>query len=182
MGAINADTSPEQLAAIVSQALERAGIKATLYGGGAVVLYSHNEYESYDLDFITSAPVAAIAGAVSPLGFEHVPGMRQFEHPETDYYLEFPPGPLAFGETVISYDEAVTMQMEYGPIRIVTPTQSVMDRLSAYVHWNDNQAFDQAVMVARRQPIIWHELSEWARREGMDDDFVDGFKRRVEKS
>lgn len=182
MIAINADTSPEELAAIVSQALERASIKATLSGGGAVVLYSHNEYESCDLDFVTNAANAAIAEAVEPLGFRRVAGARQFEHPETNYYLEFPPGPLAFGETVISDDEAVTLQTKFGPLRIVTPTQSVMDRLSAYVHWNDNQSFDQAVMVALRQSIDWEELYVWARREGIGDAFVDRFKRLVDKS
>ena len=179
MGAVNKDTSAKELAALVSQALDSAGIKATLSGGGAVALYSDNEYQSRDLDFITNAAGDAIAKAVAPLGFTRVPGARQFEHPETDFYLEFPPGPLAFGETVVSDHDATTVETEFGPLRIVTPTQSVMDRLSAYVHWNDNQSLDQAVMVARTQPIDWAELREWARREGLHDILIETFKRRV---
>jgi hypothetical protein len=147
-----------------------------------VVLYSHNEYESCDLDFVTNAANDAIAKAVAPLGFRRVAGARQFEHPETDFYLEFPPGPLAFGETVVSDADATTVHTEFGPLRIVTPTQSVMDRLSAYVHWNDNQSLDQAVMVARKQPVEWSELHEWSRREGADDRLIDAFRRRVEKA
>ena len=42
MMSINHDTSLEELAALVSQALEAAGITATLSGGGAVVLYTED--------------------------------------------------------------------------------------------------------------------------------------------
>ena len=30
----------------------------------------------------------------------------------------------------------------------MTPTDSVKDRLAAYYHWNDQQALEQAIMVA----------------------------------
>jgi hypothetical protein len=182
MGRIDASTSPEELAATVSQTLEHAGITATLSGGGAVVFYSRNEYESYDLDFVTGATNAAIASALAPLGFQHVSGSREFRHPETDYYVEFPPGPLAFGETVLSDDEAVTLETAFGPLRIVTPTQSVMDRMAAYVHWKDNQAFDQAIMIARRQPLDWTALREWASRENVDDALIRKLRRLAEKA
>ncbi len=173
MSAINRETSAEELAALVSQALKSAGIRATLSGGGAVTLYSDNEYESRDLDFVTNARNDAIAKALAALGFRRVAGARQFEHPETDYYVEFPPGPLGFGETSISDDDATVLQTRYGPLRIITPTQSVMDRLAAYVHWNDNQSLDQAVMVARRHDIDWPALYEWAGRERIGPRLID---------
>lgn len=53
--AITADTTLAELAAIVSQALEAAGIRATLSGGAAVSIYTDNEYQSLDLDFVTTA-------------------------------------------------------------------------------------------------------------------------------
>lgn len=80
--------------------------------------------------------------------------------------MEFPPGPLAFGGTVISDSDAAVVETAFGPLRIVTPTQSVMDRLSHYVAWHDNQALDQAVMVARRCEIEWEALAAWVEREG----------------
>lgn len=101
MSRITRQTSAVEIAALVSQALESAGITATLSGGGAVSIYSSNEYESWDLDFITNARNDVIAEAIDVLGFRHVAGVRQFEHPESDYYVEFPPGPLAFGETIV---------------------------------------------------------------------------------
>jgi hypothetical protein len=175
---IDSDTSLRQLAVLVSQALQRAGIVATLSGGGAVSVYSENEYESRGLDFITVERTRAIADAISPLGFRHVAGARQFEHPGTEYYVEFPPGPLAFGDTVVPDTDAATLQTEFGPVRIVTPTQSVMDRLAAYVHWNDNPSLDQAIMVARRQAVDWPALYEWARREGVGPEVVDKVRSR----
>lgn len=167
---------------LVSEALANAGIVATLSGGGAVSLYSENEYASYDLDFVTSERNSAIAKAIEPLGFVYEPGTREFNNPDTEYYVEFPPGPLAFGETVIPDEQAAVLKTEYGPLRIVTPTQSVMDRLAAYCAWNDNQAFDQAVMVARRQPLDWDALAEWGRRERVRPDLVDRLRKRAERA
>lgn len=179
MSSVTSETSLGELAALVSQALDAAGITATLSGGGAVSLYTLNEYESCDLDFVTSERIRVIAAAIKPLGFSHVTGARQFEHPETEYYVEFPPGPLGFGETVAGDDEATTLYTDFGPLRIVTPTQSVMDRLAAYVSWTDNPSFDQAVMVARRHPIDWAALRAWTRLEGIDTALIDRLEKRV---
>jgi len=48
-----------------------------------------------------------------------------------------------------------------------------MDRLAWFVHGNDPQARDQAVMVAKRQQIDWDEISLWAAAEGMDRVTID---------
>jgi hypothetical protein len=173
MSGISRQTSAEEIAARVSQALERAGIAATLSGAAAVSIYSHNEYESFDLDFITNARNEALAKAMAELGFRRVPGARAFDHPESDFYVEFPPGPLAFGETVVSDGDVPLLQTAFGPLRVITPTQSIMDRLAAYVHWSDRQALDQAIIVARRQRIDWDALEEWARREAVNARLID---------
>lgn len=161
----------------MSQTLERAGIAATLSGGAAVAIHSDDEYESFDLDFVTDAGSEAVEQAIAGLGFRRVRSTRAFEHPESEYYLEFPPGPLAFGETVIHPDDVPVVQTEFGPLRVVTPTQSVMDRLAAYVHWSDRQALHQATVVARRRPIDWGALDEWARRETVDARLIDRLRR-----
>lgn len=156
MGVVNRHTSLEELAALVSQALVRAGISATLSGGGAVSVYSENEYKSSDLDFVTSARNTALALALAPLGFRNEVGSREFNNPDTDYYIEFPSGPLAFGETVIPDSDATTLQTDHGPLRIVTPTQSVMDRLAAYSAWKDHQVSCPMVIPAPRVPPVSH--------------------------
>lgn len=166
-----------EMAARVSQALEAAGIRATLSGGAAVSIYSENQYQSVDLDFITSVRNQTIAPVLEALGFEYVRGRREFYHPRAEYYLEFPSGPLAFGETTISDEEATVIATEYGPVRIITPTQAVMDRLAPYLHWKDPQAFDQAVMVAKRHDIDWAQVKAWADREGAKPDLVERLRR-----
>jgi hypothetical protein len=77
---------------------------------------------------------------------------------------------------VIRDDEATTPQTRFGPVRIVTPTQSVMARSAAYVSWRDNPSFDQAIMVARRHSVDWPALHEWARCERIDAAVVDRLK------
>ena len=44
--------SREEVAALVCDALSRAEIPVVLSGGAVVSIYSDNEYESFDLDFI----------------------------------------------------------------------------------------------------------------------------------
>jgi hypothetical protein len=100
---IASDSPLEEVAATVSEALWEAGIVATLSGGGAVSIYTHNRYQSQDLDFVTTALRDELEAALAPLGFVHTGSPRQsvFEHPETDWYLEFPPAPLAFGSRYV---------------------------------------------------------------------------------
>jgi hypothetical protein len=51
-----------------------------------------------------------------------------------------------------------------------------MDRLAAYVQWKDNQARDQAIMVAKRHQIDWQALRQWAERvTGIDSDDLGPF-------
>lgn len=173
MARIDSSTSLQELAALVSEALEKAGVRATLSGGGAVSLYSDNEYESRDLDFITSQRNQTIAKALEPLGFRVGRGKKDFTHSETPYFLEFPAGPLAFGEMVVSDEDATILDTPYGAVRIVTATQSVMDRLAAFLHWHDRQALDQAVMVARCQQVDWAALTNWAANEGAAPDLIE---------
>ena len=97
MAEITEATSIEELAVIISEALEAAGITATLSGGGAVSIYSKNQYMSHDLDFVTSADPRSLLKAIAPLGFAQGAFKRLYEHPRTKWLVEFPTGPLGFG-------------------------------------------------------------------------------------
>lgn len=176
MSEITEQTSLKELAVLVSRALEEAGVRATLSGGAAVSIYSENQYQSRDLDFVSFEQIKTIGQAIRPLGFRLRAGARQFEHPETIWYVEFPPGPIAFGDQIIGDDDIPLFDTEYGPLRIVTPTQIIMDRLAAYTHWHDNQSYDQAKLVALRQDVEWGELSRWAKAEGIDQAEIDRLK------
>lgn len=64
-------------------------------------------------------------------------------------------------------------------MRIVSPTQIVMDRLAAFVHWGDRQSFDQAVLVASSAGTDWEVLGEWAEREGVDSTLIGRLKEKA---
>jgi len=85
---INMATTAVELAALVSQTLEAAGIKATLSGGGAVSVYTDNRYQSKDPDFVTVERRGRLARALEPLGFSLASDRRHFTHPDTDLFNE----------------------------------------------------------------------------------------------
>ena len=167
MERITASTTIEELAALVSTTLEEAGISAVLSGGAVVSIYTNNEYESSDLDFISPASTGRIAKAIASLGFKREG--RMFFHPRTPLFVEVPAGPLAIGDELIRATEVGEKRTAAGTIRLLTPTQCVMDRLAAYFHWNDLQSLDQAVMVASSQKISIAKLDAWAKREGASE-------------
>lgn len=169
MRKVTPKTSIENLAALVSQALIDAGIDAVLTGGAAVSIYTRNQYESADLDFISMARRDEIETVMAGLGFKRVG--RIYTHSQTHLFIEFPAGPLAIGDLLISPSETATKRTKHGAIRLLTPTQCAMDRLAAYFHWNDLQSLDQAVMVARRQKVSYRAIRAWAEREGMLEPF-----------
>ena len=168
---ITSETPMNELAALVSEALEAAGVSATLSGGSAVSLYTENRYVSEDLDFVTAALLDELRPILEPLGFVHTgsPRLSVFEHPATNWYLEFPPAPLSFGGTYVDTSECAVITTAKGNIRVITPTHSVMDRLIAAASWQDPPSLEQAVMVATHQSddIDWDEIDFWVVAEGI---------------
>ena len=168
---INQTTTMKDLAAIVSEALDAAGIVATLSGGSAVSAYTENRYESEDLDFVTAALLEELKPVLEPLGFVHTgsPRLSVFEHPATRWYLEFPPAPLTFGGTYIDASDCAVLPTPAGNIRVITATHSVMDRLIAAASWHDVPSLEQAVLVATHQSeaIDWKQVDEWVEAEGI---------------
>lgn len=170
---INKNTSMAQVAAIVSAALEDAHITATLSGGAAVTIFSDNAYQSADLDFVTSESNKIIKEIIGKLGFQQSGGGRMFEHPDSEWYVEFPSGPLGFGDTYIDARKIPMLDTKYGPIRIITPTLCVIDRLAAFWYHMDRQTWDQAIEVVKRQDIDWDYVYSWAKSEKQSRDDID---------
>ena len=183
MPEITEQSSLEEVAAIVSDALDDAGITATLSGGSAVTIYSNNQYLSRDLDFVTSAMVADLKPVLQRLGFEHtgVPRLSQFSHPKVEWYVEFPPSPLTFGHLHVNPEDCAVIELPVGKLRIITPTQSVMDRLAAAYAWKDAQSRDQAILVAAEQDIDWEALEVWFANEGESNQEYQRFRDAVSK-
>ncbi|MCA9604221.1 MAG: hypothetical protein KC619_01415 [Myxococcales bacterium] len=154
-------TSLEELAALVCTTLEAHGISVVLSGGAVVSIYSDAEYVSYDLDFIPIGLARKVDTAMESLGFEKK--QRHWTHPKSRYWVEFPPGPVAIGEeTIRTFAERETRM---GTLRLLGPTECVMDRLAWFFHDADTQCLEQAVAVATRQPVDMRRIERWARGE-----------------
>lgn len=150
------------VASIVCDCLLKNGIDAVLSGGAVVSIYTNNEYESKDLDFISSNSVREIEKALSEIGFTKT-SSRHFIHPKTEFFVEFPKPPLAIGNLAIK--KWVVQDNKAGKLQLLSPTHSIMDRLAGYFYWNDKQNLDQALMIAKNHPINLREIESWAKNE-----------------
>ena len=150
------DMSQAELGAYVQSHLWEKGINVVLSGGAVVAYYTSGKYVSADLDFVNryGTKRSTITSAMEELGFKEVG--RHYEHPETEYFVEFPPGPLAIGESYeIDVDE---LQLETGKLVLITPNECVKDRLAWYYHAGDMQSLVHAVLVAKNQSIDLDEI------------------------
>ncbi len=165
-----ADMSVEELAGLVCETLANVEITTTLTVGANVAIWSEGKYVSRDLDFIEEGPVSrrTVKDALTMIGF--IEKDRYFVHPETEFYVEFPAGPLTVGDERVY--EVETRNTGAGRLRLLTPTDCVKDRLAAFFYWNDTMAFEQALLVAREQPIDIADLRRWAKAEGETDNLA----------
>lgn len=167
-----------ELAAFVCSHLKQRGIDVVLSGGSCVSIYAPNRYVSMDLDFINRVQTARreLKKALAEIGFTEK--KRYFVHPDTEFFLEFPSGPLAVGgEPVRAVEE---LHLETGILKLLSATDCVKDRLAAFYHWNDRQCLQQAVWVAQGLDIDWREIERWSLAEGEEEKFRvfrEGFKK-----
>ena len=132
-------------------------------------IYSENRYISLDLDFIAYGSGREIAKVMKKLGFSKTP-TRYYEHPDTDFFVEFPSPPLAIGNRPINTFEEI--ESDKGYLKLLKPTHCVMDRLAAFYHWNDRQSLEQAILVANGHSIDMAEVESWSLEEGMTEKFL----------
>lgn len=152
-----------ELAAYVHAFLRQEGIDVVLSGGAVVSLYSNNRYVSKDIDLVNVqfSSTRNLKKAMSKFGF--VQEGRHFVHPESQFVVEFPAGPLSVGEEPVQKIQEVIF--ETGSLRVISPTDCVKDRLCAYYFWDDLQGLAQAVLVAESNTVDINELERWSKQE-----------------
>jgi hypothetical protein len=153
----------KELAALVSEKLRKEGLDSILVGGACVSIYTKNKYQSFDLDFVTHAAIKEVAPVLAELGFKRE-SSRHFVRPDCPFFIEFVAPPAAVGNEPLKGEKKIKTKL--GTLVLMTPTDSVKDRLAAYYHWNDQQALEQALMVAKSQKIDFHEIKRWSEQEG----------------
>lgn len=165
MKKINKQMSIKEFAIHVASELKKSGIDVILTGGAVVSIYSNNKYVSNDLDFLSSSDHQKITDAMFILGFKNEG--KDFYHPHSNFYVEFP------GRTLIIGDSPMQPEGEIKEgsfkLKLLSPTQCVMDRLAAFFHWKDWQSLEQAVLVAKSHPVKFKELEKWSTSEGMSE-------------
>ena len=137
-----------------------------------------NKYLSSDIDFVSAASIKEISPVLLDLGFERK-SSRHFEKKDCPFFIEFVSPPAALGSEPVK--ETNVLKTRLGDIILLTPTDSVKDRLAAYYHWNDPQALEQAMLIARSQKISLREVKRWSEKEGHKEKynaFVNMLKRR----
>ena len=158
-----------EIAAYICQQLIDIDVKTTLSGGFCVEIYSFGEYTSMDIDLIDQSIFKhnEIKKKMTELGF--VAEGKHFRHPGTTYTVEFPASPLAIGSELVK--EIAEIETEYGVLRLITPTDSVKDRLIAYYAWKDDRSFEQALLVAINNVIDLEDIRSWSKREQESEKF-----------
>ncbi len=158
-----------ELTAYVQSHLREKGIDAVLSGGSAVSIYSGEQYVSMDLDLVivSYSGKSKIRDVMSEIGFRQ--NGRHFEHPDTEFLVEFLAGPLSVGKQPVN--DILVQEYETGYLKIISPGDCVKDRLAAYYHWGDRQALAQALMVVKKQNIDLSEIAIWSKGEGKMEEY-----------
>jgi hypothetical protein len=158
-----------EFGAFVAGQLWKYDIDVVLTGGACVMIYSNNRYQSFDLDFIErpGSDRKRIKSALEDIGFKEE--NRYFTHPDTEYFVEFPSGPLSVGDEPVK--DIAVLEFSTGQLRIISPTECVKDRLAAYYHWRDLQCLEQAIIVASMNDVDLNEVERWSEHEGMLEEF-----------
>ncbi len=162
---ITSTTTLEELCFIVGDALIRRETGAVLTGGSAATIYAGGAYQSRDADFVLRfGGLVGIAHEVL-LGLGFTGRLGQYSHPQSDFTVDLPPGPLGVGcDYITSWD---VMEAKGCKLNILTPTDSVRDRLAQYYAWDDASGLTVAVAVARtqRDRIDLASIAAWTKRE-----------------
>jgi len=170
--------SLKNLAIFVSDHLRKNRIETVLTGGACVSIYTDNEYLSYDLDFvlISSDKQKEAKKSLQELGF--YPENRYFKHPETEFFIDFVAPPLSVGKEPVK--DISTLRKGNRCLKLLSPTDCVKDRLAAFFHWNDKQAFEQAHLVCKNKKVDLEEVRRWSKNEDMETKFQIFFNNLLE--
>ena len=159
------------VAACVAQALARAKVLAVLTGEACATFYSKAEHQSYDLDFVlqsatTSERLNAIMACIDFRATGNI-----YRHPRTDFFVEFPAGPLGIGSDIDI--RPVVTRIAGIRVKALSPTDSCRDRLTAFYHWNDRQSLTTAVQIAKHRRVNLNKIRAWSKREGASEKFLE---------
>lgn len=110
---------------------------------------------------------------LAKLGFKRVG--RCFTHEKCLYLIDFVNPPIAVGRESVRHFR--TLKTAIGSLQLLTPSDCVKDRLASFFYWNDEQALEQALLVAEDHKIDLNDLKRWAK----DENHLSKFSEFLEK-
>lgn len=159
--------SLQDFAMTVAEALKEKNIDVILTGGAVVSIYSEGKYVSKDADFLSETDHQIIKKAMFDLGFKSLG--KDFYHDDCQFTAEFPGYELVIGDEPMKPGGKI--KSGKFTLKLLSPTQCVMDRLAAFYHWKDRQSLQQAIMVAQNHPVKLKAIEVWSGKEGMSDKY-----------
>lgn len=153
----------EELALLVSAQLKSRGVEVVAVGGFVAAHYSSYRYLTKDVDFVDiTYQTKKLQAAMAEAGFTR--RGKNYFHPDTEFTLEFPPGPLSVGDELVI--KTATLERDGVVMRMLSASDIVKDRLAAFIHWRDNQALAQAVAIMIKQNLGLEDFLGFAEKEG----------------
>ena len=117
-----------------------------------------------------------VKNALLEIGF--VEKQKYFKHKNCFWLIEFVSPPVAIGqESIQEFDHVET---PLGTIKLLTPTDSVRDRLASFYYWNDKEGLEQALDICFQQEIDFKEVEKWSINEGQEEKYQI-FKKRLQQ-
>ncbi len=165
---ISKNITRKKFAALVVKQLEKHDISCVLVGGACVSIYTDERHASRDLDFISAHSHESITLSLKEIGFEREG--RYFKHADCEFYVEFPTGPVGIGNQSPIKAEG-RLKVNNTIITLYSPTQSIMDRLAAYFHWNDKRSLIHALWICEKHPVKMTKIKRWAEKENAAEKF-----------
>lgn len=157
-------TSIVDLAAMLAKHLQHHGVEVVLVGGLAVEIYTENLYLTKDIDMVNTnyKKPSYLNKVMGEFGFSK--HGRVYINETTNITVEFPSGPLAVGNNLIT--NTTVAKTKQGEIPILHVRDVVIDRLAAFIHWQDRQSLVQAVGVMLKHNLEPKYFKEFLGAEG----------------
>jgi hypothetical protein len=140
----------------VAAHLESKGIGLTLVGGAVATIYSKGAYESGDLDFVFDSMFqdrSKFQRALAEIGIQKI-YQRFYKHPDSPFLLESKTPPIEIGHQDNANLEIIKLQEGGQKIKILSPTDCINDRLYKADEYDDDEAFEAALLVAKETGFV----------------------------
>lgn len=145
-------------AAIVSEALRREGLEATVVGGSAIEVHAPDAYTTSDLDLVVPERYGVDWNAAQERAFRSLGFERRHRHwVRDDLFVEIPSRTLS--------DPVVTLRVGPFDLRVIAKEVVLADRIVGFKYWGVTDYGLQAIAILA---ALGPELDEAALQRYLD--------------